>query len=196
MIAAIAAVLLAALIAGGTASTKQGSRTTPTAKPPAKHIKPAHCPAVQQAIGWHRQKISGHRAEMRLARLPPREWVDCKTAKRRLHDWQQKLRRSKVQLHRWHYAWWEWMPVGWQRLGACETGYGRRPGNFRHANGRFVSFAGISRRAYDGDAAYMGVPPWNDANPPTPHQQLLAAIGHTRLYGGLSGWGCRGAFYG
>lgn len=93
----------------------------------------------------------------------------------------------------WQYKWWVWMPEKWQRIGACETGYGKRPGNFHHANSGYVSFAGISRRAYDEDARAMNAPPWNDAKHPTPWQQYRAALGHYKLHHGFSGWGCRGA---
>ncbi len=82
------------------------------------------------------------------------------------------------------------MPANWQALGACETGYGRRPGNFNHANSSYVSAFGISRREYDADAAYFGTPPWNDRHPPTPRQQLAAARGHLARFG--DGWGCPG----
>ena len=91
------------------------------------------------------------------------------------------------------YDWQSWLPDKWARVGACETGYGKRPGNWHHANSRFVSAFGISRQAYDEDAAVYGAPPWNDAHHPTPFQQYQAARGHYYLHGGFSGWGCRGA---
>jgi hypothetical protein len=97
-----------------------------------------------------------------------------------------------VATERWlqEYAWWLWMPANWQALGACETGYGRRPGNFRHANSLYVSAFGISRREYDADAAYYGAAPWSDSHPPTPRDQLAAARGHLARFG--DGWGCPG----
>ncbi len=90
----------------------------------------------------------------------------------------------------WQYRWQVWLPDNWARLGACETGYGRKPGNWHHHNSSYVSAFGISRREYDRDARYMGVAPWNDANPPTPWQQYRAAVGHYRRFG--DGWGCPG----
>jgi hypothetical protein len=99
---------------------------------------------------------------------------------------------ARVPAHQqaWQYRWSVWLPENWQKLGACETGYGRRPGNWKHANSSYVSAFGISRREYDRDAAYMGAPPWNDANPPTPWHQYRAAVGHLRRFG--DGWGCPG----
>lgn len=94
----------------------------------------------------------------------------------------------------WQYKWWVWLPSNWQALGACETGYGKRPGNWKHANSRYVSAFGIQRGsfagAYDHDAKMAGMPPWNDAHPPTPWQQYRTALMHYRLYG--DGWGCSG----
>lgn len=93
----------------------------------------------------------------------------------------------------WQWKWWVWLPDKWQRIGACETGYGKRPGNWNHANTQYVSAFGIYRPQYDKDAASMGAPPWNDARPPSPWHQYRAALGHYRMFGGFSGWGCRGA---
>ena len=93
----------------------------------------------------------------------------------------------------WQYRWQVWLPDKWQRVGACETGYGRRPGNWHHQNSGYVSAFGISRSSYDEDAAVMGGPPWDDRRNPTPFQQYRAALGHYRLHGGFSGWGCRNA---
>lgn len=94
----------------------------------------------------------------------------------------------------WQYKWWVWMPANWQALGACETGYGKRPGNFNHHNSSYVSAFGIQRGAfngaYDSDARKVGMPPWNDAHPPTPWQQYQTALSHYRSFG--DGWGCPG----
>jgi hypothetical protein len=108
-----------------------------------------------------------------------------------------KVRRSKAHAarmayERWshEYEWQKWLPANWQALGACETGYGQRPGNWNHHNYRFVSAFGISRVEYDNDAAYFHAAPWSDSNPPTPRDQYAAARGHLARFG--DGWGCPG----
>lgn len=85
----------------------------------------------------------------------------------------------------YHYNWRSWLPANWVGVATCETHM-----DFSFANSSFVSAFGISRSIYDSDAAYMGAPPWNDAHPPTPRQQYLAALGHYAQYG--DGWGCPG----
>jgi hypothetical protein len=98
--------------------------------------------------------------------------------------------RQATETWLYEFAWWTWLPANWQALGACETGSGVRPGNWRHSNARFVSAFGISRVEYDRDAAVFGGPPWSDAHPPTPHDQYDAARGHLARFG--DGWGCPG----
>lgn len=86
------------------------------------------------------------------------------------------------------WGWQAWLPDKWRRVGICETGL-----NWHHANSSYVSAFGISRQAYDEDAAVMGAPPWNDRVHPSPWNQYQAALGHYKLHSGFSGWGCRGA---
>lgn len=97
------------------------------------------------------------------------------------------------------WAWQSWLPDKWQRLGACETGDGQRPGNWFHHNSEYVSAFGIQRGAFDGaydhDAAAVGMPPWSDdvTKMPTPWQQWQTALSHYKHHHGFSGWGCKGA---
>lgn len=99
---------------------------------------------------------------------------------------------ARIPAHKqaWQFRWQVWLPDNWARLGACETGYGKRPGNWLFQNSVYVSAFGISRREYDRDAAFMGAPAWNDVRPPTPWHQFRAALGHYRRFG--DGWGCPG----
>jgi len=102
-----------------------------------------------------------------------------------------KAYTARKAYERWYvyqYHWWEWLPLNWQDLGACETGYGRRPGNFEHSNSRFTSAFGISWAEYDADAAYFGSPPWHVRH--TPRDQYNAARGHLARFG--DGWTCPG----
>lgn len=88
----------------------------------------------------------------------------------------------------WQWKWQVWLPAKWQRVGVCETQL-----NWSHANSSYVSAFGIYRTQYDADARSMGAPPWSDRRPPSPWHQYRAALGHYRMFGGFSGWGCRNA---
>jgi len=113
--------------------------------------------------------------------------------------WQRKARAARLAFERWHayhYDWREWLPAKWQRIGACETGYGRRPGNWRWDSGTYVSAFGIHRDAYRNDAHRVGQLSWDETlrklkRYPTPREQFKAALSHYREHGGFSGWGCR-----
>jgi hypothetical protein len=87
------------------------------------------------------------------------------------------------------------MPDKWQRIGACETGYGKRPGNFRHSNSSYEGFAGFAKSSWD-SFKYRADPkagPYpEDAWQATPRQQYEVALAIWRAYG-FSGWGCRNA---
>lgn len=106
--------------------------------------------------------------------------------------------RSRARLwRRDNYSWRLWLPDKWQRVGACETGYGRRPGSFSWDSGRYVSFAGIYRPAFDQHAHYIGQLGWDETKRrlgrlPTPREQYNVALEIWRRYG-FSGWGCRNA---
>jgi hypothetical protein len=104
--------------------------------------------------------------------------------------------------HRYHYAWWEWLPAKHQRVARCETGYqgGTGPGGSRWDwdSGLYVSAFGIYRPAYDDDAHRAGNLGWDETirklgRYPTPREQYQAVESHRAAHGGWSGWGCRGA---
>lgn len=101
----------------------------------------------------------------------------------------------------WQYKWEVWLPDKWARIGACETGYGKRPGNWAWDSGTYVSAFGIYRQGYRSDARAARMPDWPTrgrdgrytSRIPTPWQQFMTALAHYRLHGGFSGWGCRNA---
>lgn len=154
------------------------------------------CRSARNAVAYYRARTYERQAarEGRLAtRSPIARGKSCRWARYAAAEWQARARSAARRLEAWteyHYHWWKWLPANWQALGACETGYGQRPGNFEHANSSFVSAFGISRSIYGRDADYHGVPHWDDANPPTPREQYLAALGHLALWG--DGWTCPG----
>jgi hypothetical protein len=92
----------------------------------------------------------------------------------------------------WQWKWRVWLPRGWQNIGACETGYGKRPGNWKHNNS---SYSGAFGFAHSSWTAFKPVARWPDrAYLASPWQQYQTALAIYRRYG-LSGWGCRGWFY-
>jgi hypothetical protein len=93
------------------------------------------------------------------------------------------------------YNWRAWLPDKWARIGACETGYGQRPGNWRHNSGTYQGAFGFAVSSWDAfvpsaDPKYGPYP--SEAYEATPRQQYEVAMAIYRRYG-LSGWGCRGA---
>lgn len=157
---------------------------------------PEFCRSARKAVGYYRNRtyqFQDLRDGTRATRSPIARGKSCHWSRYAATEWQARARSAKVRYEKWyayHYHWWEWLPANWQALGACETGYGQRPGNFSHANSSFVSAFGISRSIYSTDAAVHDVPAWDDDNHPTPREQYLAALGHLHLFG--DGWTCPG----
>ena len=90
----------------------------------------------------------------------------------------------------WQWKWKVWLPDKWQRIGACETGYGKRPGRWDWNSGTYQGAFGFHYASWDG---FKPVSWWpREAYLATPWQQYQTALAIYRRYG-LSGWGCRGA---
>ena len=90
----------------------------------------------------------------------------------------------------WQYRWQVWLPDKWQRVGACETGYGKRPGNWQWNSGTYQGAFGFHYASWD---QFKPVSWWpHAAYLATPWQQYQTALAIHRRYG-FSGWGCRGA---
>jgi len=121
---------------------------------------------------WALPKSTGYRAEV-------------------LQLWRTRLAGCRAVLHERARQWnWQaWLPDKWQRIGACETGYGQRPGNWRHNSGAFQGAFGFRYTSWD-DFRLPGYP--TEAYLATPWQQYQVALAIYHRYG-FSGWGCRGA---
>jgi len=90
----------------------------------------------------------------------------------------------------WQWKWEKWLPDKWQRIGACETGYGRRPGRWNWNSGTYQGAFGFHHDSWD---HFKPVAWWpNEAYLATPWQQYRTALAIAARYG-LSGWGCRNA---
>jgi len=136
---------------------------------------------------------------MRLSLAPPIEQAaNCRRLRQRARYWQHaaKVNRIAAVAYRvYHYHWWVWMPAKWQRIGACETGYGKRPGRFDWNSGIYQGFAGFYYDSWDRfvpRADPKAGPYPREAYLATPRQQYEVALAIYRRFG-FSGWGCRGA---
>lgn len=98
-----------------------------------------------------------------------------------------KAHAARLAYYRWfkdEWNWQAWLPDKFARVGACETGYGKRPGSWTWDSGTYVSAFGIYRPAYE---AYHR---WTGHNSPREQYEVAAAI--QRRFG-WSAWGCGGA---
>jgi hypothetical protein len=90
----------------------------------------------------------------------------------------------------WQWQWQKWLPEKWQRIGACETGYGQRPGRWDWNSGTYQGAFGFAVSSWD---QFKPVSWWPDeAYLATPWQQYRTALEIHERYG-FSGWGCRNA---
>jgi Transglycosylase-like domain len=98
---------------------------------------------------------------------------------------------EKIPAHKqsWQYRWQVWLPDKWQRIGACETGYGKRPGDWKWNSGTYQGAFGFHKDSWDRFRP-KGYP--SEAYLATPWQQYRVAL---RIYAryGFTGWGCRNA---
>ena len=90
----------------------------------------------------------------------------------------------------WQWKWEKWLPDKWQRIGACETGYGKRPGRWDWNSGAYQGAFGFAVSSWD---QFKPVSWWpSEAYLATPWQQYRTALAIHARYG-FSGWGCRNA---
>jgi hypothetical protein len=89
----------------------------------------------------------------------------------------------------WQWKWWVWLPDKWQRIGACETGYGKRPGRWDWNSGTYQGAFGFYHGSWD---AFRPPHYPSEAYLASPWQQYQVALRIWRRYG-FSGWGCRNA---
>lgn len=157
------------------------------------------CSVAYKAVRFYRAKVADHRAQLNLGGIPPVEQnASCRRLRERARYWRQTAAthgRVVIEHHAYHYAWREWMPAKWQRVGACETGYGKRPGRFDWNSGTYQGAFGFYHGSWDafvGSADPKAGPYPSEAYLATPRQQYEVALAIHRRYG-FSGWGCRGA---
>jgi hypothetical protein len=156
---------------------------------------PEKCPSAHKAVRYYRAREREWRSKMGARRITqPSRLGACprhlaQVSKRKAAA----ARKAYENWHAYHYEWRAWLPDKWARIGACETGYGRRPGNWRHSNSSYEGAFGFAKQSWD-SFKYRADPkagPYpEDAWQATPRQQYEVALAIYRRYG-LSGWGCR-----
>ncbi len=178
------------------ASGAAGSPTEPLALSPqareltaSPRVAPEKCSASKE-VAYYRSRLNYWAQKMgagsgRGYRLGRTHRPAC--PRYLAHALQRKAHAARLAYLRWHrdqYEWWHWLPDKFARVGACETGYGKKPGNFHWDSGTYVSFAGIYRPAYE--AYHL----WTGRNTPREQFEVAAAI-QARF--GWGAWGCGGA---
>jgi hypothetical protein len=166
--------------------------------PAGKQAVPEHCSA-RKAVKFYAGRIAYWRDKMGAA-VRPKIVLSGRCPRYLAHVLQRKAYAAQRAYYRWveyHWYWWKWMPVKLQRVGACETGYGKRPGNFHWDSGLYVSFAGIIRDGYATFAHRLGLRSWDETRrelrrDPTPREQVLVTLALQEEYG-WGAWGCGGA---
>jgi len=159
-------------------------------------IPPENCPSVRKALRYYTAQYlhwtglrvgAGRRETTRLQhRSCPRYLLHIRKAKARA------AHRAWNAYFHYHYAWSDWLPDKYARVGACETGYGKRPGSWTWDSGTYVSAFGIYRAGYNQFARILGLPAWDDPGRRTPREQYLVAQYIQRRFG-WSAWGCGNA---
>jgi hypothetical protein len=160
---------------------------------PPKPDRPT-CRGSNRAIGFYRQAVRETLGRIGPVELPARRWWGCNSARRRAVEWRAKAHEARRQVAEYldrMYDWASWLPDKYARVGACETGYGQRPGNWEHDSGTYVSAFGIIRGAYDDFSRRLGYPGWDEGGR-TPRQQYEVAAAIQAAYG-WGAWGCGGA---
>lgn len=164
---------------------------------PAALTPASECPSVRKALRFYTQRWK-HWENLRAGAPKLATHARSKCPRYLLEIRQRKAAQAHAEWNRYfryQWAWSEWLPDKWQRIGACETGYGSRPGNWRHSNSSYEGAFGFAKQSWD-SFKYRADPkagPYPaDAWQATPRQQYEVALAIWRAYG-FSGWGCRGA---
>lgn len=155
--------------------------------------------SAHKAVKFYARRLNEHRARMGAQGKPVKVRSARTECPRYLaHVLQRKARAWRLRAERWvayHYDWRSWLPAKWQRIGACETGYGRRPGQWTWNSGTYQGAFGFYHGSWDAFRARAdrkAGPYPAEAYNATPRQQYEVALAIYRAYG-FSGWGCRGA---
>lgn len=177
------------VLGAAAASTRAADANTDTrARATGQQYREAHATrSISVRIRWLAERERVHQFGCRHPHVERSAW-HCKA----LIWTRRELREAIKERSRRDWDWRSWLPDKWARIGACETGYGKRPGNWHWDSGRYVSAFGIYRAAYAQYAHEIGLPGWDEPGVRTPREQYRVAMRIYHHYG-LSGWGCRNA---
>lgn len=186
------ALLSAGIVAVGLTTHKHS--TTPTTVVQKATVK-LSCKFAERAIVYYRKQTWKYQRKLKQERhatsYPERRKNACPYKRYLTRVWQAYTIAARVQwkAYLYHYAWWLWLPEKWQRIGACETGYGRRPGNWKWNSGTYQGAFGFHYSTWDRYRP-SGAP--SEAYLATPRQQYQAAL-NVYAHHGYGAWGCGGA---
>lgn len=153
------------------------------------------CQSAERAIVHYRRVTWEYQDRLKQARhatsYPERRKNACAYKRYLTGVWKDYAISARVQWEAWvyDYAWWLWLPDKWQRIGACETGYGKRPGSWTWNSGTYQGAFGFFHGTWD-QYKPEGAP--SEAYLATPRQQYQAALNVYAAHG-YGAWGCGGA---
>lgn len=160
--------------------------TESSSRPTTREPVSGACPSAHGAVKFYAGRIAYWRDRMGQDRRTIAQYLsDC--PRYLSHVLQRKaygLRKAYGRYLDYQWNWEKWLPDKFARVGACETGYGRKPGRWDWDSGTYVSAFGIYRPAYE---AYHH---WTGHNTPREQYEVAAAI-QARF--GWGAWGCGGA---
>lgn len=154
---------------------------------------PEKCPTAHAGLRFYVRRLNEHRSLMGLS--PQRHKITQSCPRYLAQVWKHKARAARLAYERWHhyhYSWADWLPDRWQRIGACETGYGRRPGQWTWNSGTYQGSFGFHYGTWDSyrhRADPKAGPYPDDAYEATPRQQYEVALAVYRAVG-YGAWGC------
>ena len=168
------------------------SRRAVARKPASALTLQGRCSNAQRAVRYYSRRLNEWRAKMDQSALPSEKPRTCARARYLADRLRVKARAARLAFARWRhheYAWWDWMSDKFQRIGACETGYGKKPGNFHWNSGTYQGFAGFYFGTWD---AYKPKGAPSEAYLATPREQYECALNVLARHG-YGAWGCGGA---
>lgn len=152
------------------------------------------CPSARRAVVYYRARTWQwqHRREARRSDSTPItrgrscHWTQYVLS---VHRARARSSRKAYQLWSYHWEWEKWLPDKWARIGACETGYGQRPGRWDWNSGTYQGAFGFYHGTWD---QYKSAGAPSEAYLATPREQYQAALNVYAAHG-YGAWGCSGA---
>lgn len=183
-------VLIAISSSGSTASTDAVLSSATTERTDLVESAPIHCASARKAVRFYQRRHHEWKLKTGVVTRQPAGLPHC--PRNYAKFWRAKAYEARVGYQRWfnyHWAWWKWLPDKWARIGACETGYGKKPGQWTWNSGTYQGAFGFYRGTWD---AYKPKGAPSEAYLATPRQQYQCALNVAAVHG-YGAWGCGGA---